>query len=82
MKLYLWKIERTDNWGYDEYSDAVVVARTEADARMIHPGGEERDWEWTSSWPVKPEELKVTKVGTAAPELTAGTVVVASFHAG
>ena len=89
MRLYLWKIERTDTVDYDEYSAAVVVAKTEAEARMIHPGnhGGYSWYEMTeegggTSWPRKPEELKVTKLGTAAPGLTAGTVVVASFRAG
>ena len=39
IRLYLWKIERTDTAGYDEYSDAIVVAKTEQDARLIHPDG-------------------------------------------
>lgn len=84
MRLYLWKIERVDNVGYDEYDSAVVVARNEADARMIRPSGEKNEydkvWKWYG-W-AAPETIKVTKVGTAAPELKAGEVIVASYNAG
>ncbi len=88
MRLYLWHIEWVEGHGYDEYSDAVVVARTEADARLIHPDGSGKPPEkWIEpggwgEWRVKPEQLKVVKVGTAAPHLKAGEVVVASYHAG
>lgn len=37
MNFYLYKIERTDQWGYDEYDAAVVVARNKESARRIHP---------------------------------------------
>lgn len=37
--MKLWLIEQSTNNGYDTYSDAVVVANTEHDARHTHPGG-------------------------------------------
>ena len=72
--LYIWKVERTDDWGYDEYSDAIVVAKTEADAIAIGPD-EFHDWYST-------EPLKVTKVGKPVRGIPAGTILCASYHAG
>ena len=76
--LYIWKVERTDGWGHDDYSAHICVARTEAEALKILP------WEygWGSSG--EPEGLKATKLGTVASGsgLKAGTVLLASFHAG
>ncbi len=84
MRLYLWVIERRSSVGYDEYDSAVVVARNEKDARQIHPSGNKNErhdvWGW-GGW-AAPDEINVTKVGTAAPELKAGTVIVASYNAG
>jgi hypothetical protein len=77
--LYLWKIERTGSWGYDEYDAAVVVARTEDEARQVHPAGD-----FENGWVNNLESLKVTKLGTVArgSDLKAGAVVLASFNAG
>lgn len=85
----LYKIEQDVNRGYDTYSDAVVVADSEEDAKKIHPGmysgysAVERVWEEQDyAWAEKPEQVTAVLVGTAVPELTPGTVVCASFHAG
>lgn len=85
MNLYL--ISQTFNSGYDTYSDAVVCAETEAEARKWHPSGnkcstEEEfkkagDWDWATSY----KDVTVKLVGTAVDGLNAG-VVCASFHAG
>lgn len=85
-KLLLWLVQRTDDVDYDEYRGAVVVARTEDDARVIHPDGEgsaPETWKqgW-SGWPVAPADLTVTLIGTAGPSLEAGTVVCSDFKAG
>ncbi len=78
--LYIWKIERTDDWGHDEYSAAIVVASTEGEARRIHPNP---DLGGSVSWVAYPDkQLKVTKMGTAAKGLAAGIVLLASYHAG
>lgn len=85
-ELFLWKIERRGGLGYDEYVAAVVVALTADDARLIHPNGKGTPpAEWNaefSQWPVKPKQLKVTKIGTAAPKLKAGDVVLSDFQNG
>ena len=85
--LYLWKVERTDSVWYDQYDAIIVVARTEADARQIHPYGDGQkvdDSDRFGSWSIKPESLKVTKLGTVARDsgLKAGAVVLASYNAG
>ena len=76
--LYIWKVERTDGYGYDDYSAIICVARTEEEALKVRP------WEygWGSSG--EPEGLKATKLGTVArgSDLKEGTVLLASYHAG
>ncbi len=87
--LYLWLVSRARHT-YDEYDAFVCCASTEREARLIHPHGEHGyDWdgeEWSgtgsTSWPDRPEDLRVTFVGTAAPDIAAGTVVIASYNAG
>lgn len=82
MKLYLlyW-----DGWDYDQYSNAVVVAKSEEDARKVHPHGPD-GWDAKSiysTWCKKPEDVTtVTYVGEASSDLNEGDVVCASFHAG
>jgi hypothetical protein len=87
MNLYL--LSQTKNNRYDTYSDCVVVAENEAEARKIHPRlpplepGVE-DWKVNSYWGqwTMPENVKVELVGIAADGLKPGTVVCSSFHAG
>lgn len=35
----LWMLKRSDNVGYDEYHSAVVAAKTEGEAKLLHPSG-------------------------------------------
>ncbi|MBW2168855.1 MAG: hypothetical protein JRG69_06285 [Deltaproteobacteria bacterium] len=80
MKIY--QIYRTDDYGYDEYDGAVVIAKSPQDAIKIHPGGathEDPDL-WDSSW-VAPKNIKVEYIGKAAANVKRG-VVLASFNAG
>lgn len=79
--MKLWKISQTEHEGYDTYSDAVVAAESEDDARKIHPGGYEddsyfRDLVWCNPNFVKVEFLGEAKNGTQE------GVICASFHAG
>ena len=86
--LYLWHVTRTDGCGYDEFDGFIVAAETESEARHIHPYGEK--WEtacnswgnYSGSWPVKPSDVIATCIGTAAADIEAGTVLLASFNAG
>lgn len=76
MKLYL--ISQNENYDYGTYDSAVVVAYSVADARKIHPSGEENraSLDWTFS-----KNVHVKYLGEAVPELERG-VVCASFNEG
>ena len=82
MNLYL--ITRPEQWDYDQYDSAVVCALSEADARMIHPGGRD-DWngirERYDSW-VNADSVIVTLIGVADPACGQGSIICASFNAG
>lgn len=93
MTIYLWHLEQNSNTGYDTYSDCVVAARTVEEARSIDPQGnvyhepvetERGYWStgWTSAWAKRPEKVTATLIGIATSNITAGTVICASFHAG
>jgi hypothetical protein len=78
MKLY--KISQTVNKGYDTYYSAIVCAKSEDEARNIHPG----DCDWGNpytSWCNSPDQVTVEPIGTAAPGTRQG-IVLASFNAG
>jgi hypothetical protein len=79
MNLYL--ISQNQNIGYDTYDSAVVVAKSEEDARLIHPRN--TDWNGTDdsygAWCVK-ERVKVQLIGKAVKGISG--VICASFNAG
>lgn len=84
MKIY--HVERTDEGGgYDTFSDFVVVAQDEHEARSTNPWGnpepitEDYD-DGYGEW-VKYSLTKATLIGEALPEQEAG-IVCSSFHAG
>ncbi len=82
MKLY--KIWQSENNDWDTYSDAVVCAESEEDAKTIDPSGDEepitnKKQNW-SSWSIL-KHIKVEYIGEAKQEMKRG-VVCASFHAG
>lgn len=91
MKLYL--VERTDEGGYDTYSDFVCWAKDAEEARYTAPDPEYHIWKdgaWHYSygkqelatyhgWVDDPKTLKVWEL-SRPPEKP--TVVCASFHAG
>jgi hypothetical protein len=96
--LHLYKISQHVNNTWDTYDSAVVVAATPEEARLIHPKQIRKRSVWTAdlstwweldedgypkddSW-AHPDKVEVELVGEAAPHLTAGTVVCASFKAG
>lgn len=80
MKIYL--LEQFENNGWDTYSDCVVVAESEADAKTIHPADKpfEACKEWRD-WAYSTDAIKVTEIGTPNENQKRG-VVCASFHAG
>lgn len=75
--LKLYKIKQDVNDSYDTYDSAIVAAFSEEEARNIHPA---EDWGNQYTW-ADPEEVTVTYIGIASPDLEKG-VVLASFNAG
>lgn len=67
--------------GYDTYDSAVVVAETAAEARSIHPSGDQK--RWTSEmgdWVTDPADVTATLIGTT--NFKRKRVILASFNAG
>lgn len=83
MKLY--HISQSENKGYDTYSDMVVCAESEEDAKTIHPyfGWDGEDaWDAGSyCWCKSPEQVTAKYLGEAVDGLERG-IVCSSFHAG
>jgi len=95
-KLGIYKVERTDEYRFDEYDSFVCAATSPSQARAMHPcHGDEPDQEPDNglgypsfssqlrrcTWPVKPDTLRVTLIGRAYPGQEAG-IILASFNAG
>lgn len=78
MKLYL--VSQVCNGGYDTYSDIVVAALSEKDARMIDPSNAENTsiHKDNGAW-CAPSCLKVEYLG---PTKHKRGVICDSFHAG
>lgn len=84
MKLY--HISQNVNNDYDTYSDLVVCANSENEARNIHPSSYKEDpWNNTTcfdnSWCKSPDEVIVEYIGEAASHVKSG-IICRSFHAG
>lgn len=82
MKLY--HISQTEEEGYDTFSDAVVCASSEEEARTIHPDGSiyNDDWQYNwKTWCKSPDQVVVKYLGDAAEGIEKG-VICSSFHAG
>jgi hypothetical protein len=90
--MRLFKLTRTDKWGYDDYDEIVVAAPDEASARRISPN-DHHVWSdeqncWLSndepvtynSWCERIDTLRVKELGTAN-SLEPG-LILASFNAG
>jgi len=85
--MNIYHLSQEENEGWDTFSDCVVVAENETEARNVHPGaGYEPEW-WTQkrfqhgTWATKPENIRVVCIGTANADQERD-VVCASFHAG
>jgi hypothetical protein len=83
MKLY--HISQNKVRGYDTYSDAVVCAESEEDAKTIHPNGWSDLPPWNEGfrgcWCDLAEEVKAKYLGEACEGIERG-IICASFHAG
>lgn len=88
--LWLWHVHAQGPefkyLDYDTYSDFVVVAKSEEDARNTHPHDNESwDSPYDTTWIKSTDKhlLTVTCLGLCTNEtLKQGHVVCASFHAG
>ncbi len=81
MKLY--HVSQTVRNGYDTFSDMVVCAESEEEAKLIHPYWPE-DWHGTNfykCWCDDADDVTAKYLGEADETIAKG-VVCASFHAG
>lgn len=81
MKLY--HLSQNEVRGYDTFSDMVVCAESEEEARNIHPSNWGEDpWSnrW-SGWCTTPDKVEVTYLGEADSSVEKG-IICSSFHAG
>lgn len=86
--LNLYLVEWKDGGGYDQYDLFVVCCATEEEARNTKPGGRHINTGWKednifNDWikHSKKDELEITLLGSAKPDLPAG-IVCASYHHG
>lgn len=83
--LNLYKLSQDVNRGQGVYESCVVVARSEEEARLIHPvRGTKSVTNWLNqdkSWLLRGQThlLKVEKLGVAEAHLKLGMVVTSSF---
>lgn len=77
--MNIYKVERTDQWGYDDYDSFVCYAHNEEEARWMAPDPEYHMWKdgvycysyreqepvnsKYTSWTLDPKTLKVTLCG-------------------
>ncbi len=85
LKVYL--LTQRELCGYDTYDSCVVIAASDSDAQLIHPGGDnEYDWDPVNNWSWVSKDdvskVNVTELGLANSEQVAGTVICASYNAG
>jgi hypothetical protein len=73
MNIYL--VERTDNWGYDNYTAMVVIAKNPKEAKEYTIKTHEISFGWTIA-----KNLKVKLVGTSKAKRQ--KIILESFNAG
>ena len=78
--MKLWLISQKVNNTWDTFDSAVVAAKTEDEARHIHPRGLIVISKLESNW-CKPEDVRVEYIGSTKRKFP-NTVICASFNAG
>ena len=81
--MNIYKISRED-WDYDDYDSAIVIAENEDQARMTNPrNGEMLDPEnfGIYGWAESPDLVTVELVGIALPDAQPG-LILSSYNAG
>jgi hypothetical protein len=80
--MNLYYLTQNDNTDYDTYSDMVVAAETEEEARCIHPI--DLPFAWSDpmyGWAKSPDNVKVELIGKAAKHVKYG-IICKSYRAG
>lgn len=96
--MRIFKVTRSDEIDYDQYSSFICIAKTAEDAALMHPDnyGEHRwngrNWQYkiAEEWRDKsfgntwadPNTLIVEMFGKTPKSITKPHIVLASFHAG
>ena len=95
--MNIYRVTRTDDWGYDDYSDFVCVAPDEETARKIAPEAivkynmsydpvqfldDPKAWVWGWVEADKIDTLKVELIGVANESYSSIQILCASYHAG
>jgi hypothetical protein len=80
--MNLYKISQTENTGYDTYSDAVVAAENDEEARNIHPSklfdGDWKNMSRSCGWCSNPDKVTVEFIGVAQSLIKKG-IICSSF---
>ena len=85
--MNIYKLTQTENRGYDTFDSSIVVAKTETEAKNIHPGAkwthpDDDPWkdEW-SDWASSPSNVTAELIGKADNSYTKPQTILASFNA-
>lgn len=95
--LYLYHCSQDDNSGYDTYSDCVVAAYSQQEAKetspdtyykwkdgawyFVYSNGEEKIQEGNPTSWTSPDKVTVQRIGIATKRIKPG-IICSSFHAG
>lgn len=88
VKYRIYKVSTSEDLGYDSYSEFIVVALNETDARNTHPGSGllvgSANYRYDGSWVEEDQikDLEVEEIGYANKSHQSRQVLVASFNAG
>lgn len=80
-KIYHIFLNNDDDWTYDGYSDHVVIAYSEEEARKLCPRGDECYPRENNVW-LDSQQTACVEIGTAHNQENPSFVVCSSFHAG
>jgi len=80
--MNIYRISQDENSGWDTFDSAVVYAKSEEEAKRIHPNGyfgveEDLGGTWAP-----PKYVKVELLGKAESSIVEAGIIVASFNAG
>jgi hypothetical protein len=80
----LWLLTRRDEYGYEVYESAVVVAPDRESANNTHPadGKPIAKRRHENEWVTDPSHIECTEIGTASAHLSAHEVVLAVYRSG